>query len=214
MNEIRQKSADSDGEAEITLGLLNAVEENSALTQRSVAGELGIALGLTNAYLKRCVRKGLIKVSMAPANRYAYYLTPKGFSEKSRLTARYLSTSFNFFRAARSQCSEVLAECAGRGWKRVVLAGPGDLSEIATLCAAEHGLELLGVLATGADDSAANGLPVFEHLDDITGFDGIVITDLTEPQKVFNRLVKLVPQERVLAPRMLNISRTRPKLVR
>ena len=89
-------------EAKITLGLLSAVEANSALTQRSVASDLGIALGLANAYLKRCVRKGLVKVKQVPANRYSYYLTPKGFAEKSRLTAEYLSISFNFFRSARS----------------------------------------------------------------------------------------------------------------
>ena len=63
------------------------VEENSQITQRSLASELGIALGLTNAYLKRCVRKGWVKINQAPANRYAYYLTPRGFAEKSRLTA-------------------------------------------------------------------------------------------------------------------------------
>ena len=93
--------ATADNETEITLGVLNAVHENSAVTQRSVAQQLGIALGLTNAYLKRCVKKGLIKVNQIPPNRYAYYLTPKGFSEKTRLTAEYFSSSFVFFRRAR-----------------------------------------------------------------------------------------------------------------
>jgi len=214
MNEIRQQSADSDDEAVITLGLLNAVEENSALTQRSVAGDLGIALGLANAYLKRCVRKGLIKVSMAPANRYAYYLTPKGFAEKSRLTARYLSISFNFFRAAREQCSATFQECADRGWKRVLLAGTGDMSEIATLCAAEIGIELVGILDAGADAAEIAGLAVVARMEDAGQYDAVVITDLREPQKTFNALIKTVEPERVLAPRMLNVSRTRPKLAR
>ena len=71
-------SSDLDNKAKITLGLLNMVHDNSATSQRSMAGDLGIALGLANAYLKRCVKKGLIKVSQVPANRYAYYLTPKG----------------------------------------------------------------------------------------------------------------------------------------
>ena len=39
----------------ITLGLLTAIEQDSTLTQRSVAKDLGIALGLANSYLKRCV---------------------------------------------------------------------------------------------------------------------------------------------------------------
>ncbi len=79
------QTANTDGE--ITLGLLNTVHENTSLTQRSIAQELGIALGLTNAYLKRCVKKGFIKVRQIPRNRYVYYLTPKGFAEKSRLSA-------------------------------------------------------------------------------------------------------------------------------
>src|SRR5689334_4018081 len=94
----------SPSEAQITLGMLTAVEGNSGVTQRTLARELGIALGLTNTYIKRCVNKGLIKVTHIPAKRYAYYLTPKGFSEKSRLTAQYLTHSFNFFRIARAQC--------------------------------------------------------------------------------------------------------------
>ena len=55
----------TDSETAITLQLLSAVEENDAVTQRSMAQDLGIALGLANAYLKRCVRKGLIKVAKA-----------------------------------------------------------------------------------------------------------------------------------------------------
>ena len=60
------------------------------MTQRHLADRLGVALGLANSYLRRCARKGLIKITQAPDNRYLYYLTPQGFTEKTRLTARYL----------------------------------------------------------------------------------------------------------------------------
>ena len=110
MAEPKAAPSESATETEITLGLLNAVHDNSAVTQRTVARELGIALGLANAYLKRCVKKGLIKVSQVPPNRYAYYLTPQGFAEKSRLTAEYLSYSFTFFRRAREQFPSLGAE--------------------------------------------------------------------------------------------------------
>ena len=113
----------------IMLGLLESVERNGAQTQRHLASELGIALGLVNAYLKRCVKKGLVKVSEAPVRRYAYYLTPKGFAEKSRLTIDYLSYSFSFFRQARSDCAEVLAAAKGRGWNRIVLIGRASCRE-------------------------------------------------------------------------------------
>ena len=96
-------SEDADN-ARIVLGLLESVERDGGQSQRRIASDLGIALGLVNAYLKRCVKKGLVKVSDAPARRYIYYLTPQGFAEKSRLTVEYLSHSFGFFRQAKSDC--------------------------------------------------------------------------------------------------------------
>src|ERR1700687_3553185 len=99
---------DSGEDERIVLDLLNSVDDG-AQSQRRIAEELGIALGLVNAYLKRCIKKGLVKVGQAPARRYAYYLTPQGFAEKSRLTVEYLSDSFSFFRRARTDCAAVFA---------------------------------------------------------------------------------------------------------
>src|SRR5712692_11487342 len=96
----------------IVLGLLSSVENDGEPSQRRIALELGIALGLVNAYLKRCVKKGLVKVGEAPARRYAYYLTPQGFAEKSRLTVEYLSYSFGFFRQAKADCAALLQAAA------------------------------------------------------------------------------------------------------
>src|SRR5450631_1552020 len=103
-------TAQDEDNQRIMLGLLQSVERDGGQSQRRLAAELGIALGLVNAYLKRCIKKGLVKVGEAPARRYAYYLTPQGFAEKSRLTVDYLSSSFSFFRRARSDCSELMAE--------------------------------------------------------------------------------------------------------
>src|SRR5579885_3412822 len=140
-----RRLADENAEASrIMLGLLDAVEQDRAHSQRHLASELGIALGLVNAYLKRCVKKGLVKVSDAPARRYAYYLTPQGFAEKSRLTVQYLSNSFSFFRLAKSDCA--LVQAKARGFSRVVLAGQSDLAEVAILCAVEAGIAIVAVV--------------------------------------------------------------------
>src|ERR1700685_4267370 len=106
-------------DARILLDLLNSVERDGGQSQRKLASELGIALGLVNAYLKRCVKKGLLKAREAPARRYVYYLTPQGFAEKSKLTVDYLSYSFSFYRQARADCTQILAEAKARGVNRV-----------------------------------------------------------------------------------------------
>jgi len=207
MSERQGPSTAVDHETEITLGLLSAVEENAGLTQRSAARQLGIALGLTNAYLKRCIKKGLIKVKQIPPNRYAYYLTPKGFAEKSRLTADYLSGSFTFFRRARSQCDALLADCAAHGRRRIALYGVSDLAEIAVLCAGEHEVDLVGVVDEAADRTRFFDLPVVSALAQLGPVDAVLITDLKTPQASFGRLTGALPLDRILTPRMLRVSR-------
>ena len=132
--------------ARIVLGLLESVERDGAQSQRKLASDLGIALGLVNAYLKRCVKKGLLKIGQAPPRRYAFYLTPQGFTEKSRLTVEYLSSSFSFFRSAREDCASVLKAAHARGWNRIALIGVSDLAEIATICALEQGIAIVAVV--------------------------------------------------------------------
>jgi DNA-binding MarR family transcriptional regulator len=208
---MREKNPDT-----ITLGVLSAIESDGRATQRAISKELGIALGLTNAYLKRCVKKGYIKVQQIPANRYAYYLTPQGFAEKSRLTADYLSMSFNFFRSSREQCAEILQVCEERRWSRVALAGCGDLAEIFSLCRREDSkVEVVGIIDTSKAGDAPEtfaGLPVVRRLTDLAKIHAVVVTDIQNAQRVFDGLSKSIPPERVLTAPMLKVSRAQPKL--
>ena len=201
----------------ITLGVLSAIEEDERATQRAISEELGIALGLANAYLKRCVKKGFVKVRHIPANRYAYYLTPTGFAEKSRLTADYLSMSFNFFRSSREQCAELFDVCEEKRWTRVALAGCGDLAEIATLCQREgSGVEIIGIVNTAGDTNPQErfaGLPVVNRLTDLDKVRAVIVTDIVNAQKVYDRLSKAIPPERILTAPLLKISREMPRLV-
>src|ERR1700740_159853 len=139
-------TAQDEDSQRILLGLLQSVERDGGQSQRRLAAELGIALGLVNAYFKRCVKKGLVKVSEAPARRYAYYLTPQGFAEKSRLTIEYFSYSFSFFRQARAEGAAAIASAKGRGWSRVALAGVSDLAEITRISALDSGVDIVAVV--------------------------------------------------------------------
>ena len=196
-----------DNEREITLGVLNAIHENAQVTQRTVASELGIALGLVNAYLKRCAKKGLIKIQQIPANRYAYYLTPKGFAEKTRLTTEYLSQGFLFFRLARAEFSDLYAECQSRNWRRVALAGLSDLAEIAVLCAAEHDIELIGIIDEETEKRAFADIPVVPDLSRLERTNVVIVTEMEDPQGAFERLCGVMPADRVLTPSLLNVTR-------
>src|SRR5258708_408022 len=170
----------------IVLDLLTSVEHDGDRSQRHIAAELGIALGLVNAYLKRCVKKGLVKVRDAPARRYAYYLTPHGFAEKSRLTVQYLSDSFSFFRLAKADCARVLEAAKARGFSRLVLAGKSDLAEIAILCAVEASVTIVAIVDPRSDDSQFTPSALLKSYADVTGkFDAVIVTDVTSAEMSF-----------------------------
>jgi len=189
------------------LGLLESVERDGGLTQRRLASELGVALGLVNAYIKRCVKKGLLKAGEAPTRRYGYYLTPQGFSEKARLTVEYLAYSFSLFRKARSEYGVAISSASGRGFNRVALAGVSDLAEIATICALESGTKVVAVIDASSEKQVFVGIPVFASFEAVPeSFDAVVITALRDAGDVFRDACRRYGRERVIVPPLLGLS--------
>lgn len=190
-------------EDELTLRLLQAVDERSDVTQRRLSQRLGVALGLTNSYLRRCMRKGLIKIREAPSNRYLYYLTPKGFSEKSRLTASYLATSFDFYRNASGACRDVLDVCNSNGWHRIVLCGMSELCEIAVVRAHETNVELLGIYEPRSVRDSFLGILVYSDWDSIPRADAYIVTDLVNADRITASVAQSIATDRLLAPDLM-----------
>lgn len=191
---------------ELTLELLDAIERRSDVSQRHLSQQLGIALGLTNSYLKRCARKGYVKIKEVPANRYLYYLTPKGFAEKSRLTARFLSTSLTFYRQSAESCSELFHLCAARGWQRLVLCGASDLAEIACMRAAGSTVSMSGIYDPNCREEVFSSLPVQREWEHVASADAFIITGLKDPLGTYWDIHDRVNDPtRVLVPRVLGL---------
>lgn len=203
--------------AALVLGVLSAVEQDANVTQRALSSELGIALGLANAVLKRCVRKGLIKIANAPLNRYVYYLTPQGIAEKGRLTVAYLRVSFDLFRDARRQFSDLMGDLAGRGATRVALVGVSELTEAALLSARESGVEVVCAI------DPAHVLPDYLGVSAVADFtalpgpvDAVLICDLGDPLAAYESAQAAAPalgldRTRVVAPPLLRLNLRRAR---
>lgn len=190
-----------------TLGLLVSVAEAPKVSQRSLAGRMGVALGLANAYLRRAASKGWIKVRQAPARRFLYYLTPEGFAEKASLTREFLSDSLRFFRRVRVQSTELLAAAQKTGAKRVAFYGCGDLAEIAAISARELGLEIVGVIDAQRNVEHFAELPVFRDLDSCGPVDAVLVTDMNDPQASFDALKGRLADDRILVMALLHVVR-------
>lgn len=193
----------------LVLGLLTSLEADGAQSQRRIAADLGVALGLVNAYLKRAIKKGFVKVGQAPARRYAYYLTPQGFSEKSRLTVQFLSDSFSLFRKAKEEYGRLFERAQALGYRRIVLAGQSDLCEIAILCAVDGPISILAIVDPDAIATRFIGVKVVSSYALVDEpFDAVVLTHLTGARSVFDQAVSTFGAEKVLAPDLLGL---RPK---
>jgi len=196
-------NTERDREDALTLEILDTIEKKENVSQRHLARHLGVALGLANSYLKRCVRKGYVKVTQAPANRYLYYLTPKGFSEKSRLTAQYLSYSLSFYRKAGESCLRVFDDCEKNGWRRLLLCGVSDLAEIATLRAMERDIQVIGFLDGSFERDTFLNRPVWRTNESIEQFDACMLTDLTSPTASYRKLQDALVHRPILVPDVL-----------
>lgn len=199
--------ADDNHNMRVTLDLLESIERDGAQTQRRLAQEAGVAVGLVNAYLKRCINKGFVKVSQAPARRFAYYLTPKGFAEKSRLTVSYLSTSLSFFRTARTECADLLQAARLHGFTRLALAGQSDLAEICIICSVDADVKIVSVVDAESQVRHVAGVPVVNSFGAIeVELDAVVITDLTQPMQSLQLALSQFGDDRVFVPRLLRLS--------
>lgn len=93
------------------------------------------------------------------------------------------------------------------GWRRIALAGCGELAEIATLCATERDVELVGILDPDAKDGTFAGLPVRATLKALPKRDALLVTDLRAPQATYDALTQAMQPEKVLTPPLLGVSR-------
>lgn len=171
--------------------ILDEVSKNSEVTQRSLSRRLGVALGLTNLYMKRLGRKGLIKVVNLKANRLRYELTPNGIAQKTAMAFQYVQDSYVFYREARRSLTNTFSKLKADGVRSVVLYGTGDLAEIALLSLQEAQLDLAGVVSPQHAGQTLCGRPVRDPtaLSQIT-YDKVVVLDRnrSEAAKVFDDL--------------------------
>ena len=191
------------------LRVLELVEERDKITQRGVATELEIAVGMANALIKRLVHKGYIKVKDAPSRRYGYYITPEGFMEKGRLVSKYIANSFKFFGEARRDYEAIACQISEGQIAGVCCVGTGEVREIAQMVFAAHNIEVICVLDVLAHENQRH----FQSYSDIpmeliSRIGCLVITETRRPHKVFEIVSSASVDKEILAPAFMKIKKS------
>ncbi len=173
-----------------SLQILDELSNNDSLTQRDLSSRLGIALGLVNSYIKNLIKKGYITVKAIPPKRYAYYLTPKGLAEKTRLSYDLLHDYTRIYREARNGLKKLFRGLETAGAKKILFAGSDEVAEIAYLTLQESDLELVGVVddeKTG-DTFFASIIQPFSAIEHMK-YDCIVVTTYLQRDSIFKELI-------------------------
>ena len=194
-----------DERARRDLALLNSIAEDEHLTQRTLSSKLGIALGLTNIYLKRFVHKGYMKCVSVQPNRLSYLLTPKGIAEKARLTYEFWEYSLHLYHGVRQHLRTVLGELVAGGAERVAIYGTGEAAELAYLSLKELGLEPVAVFDRQAD-STFLGMPVRALCDEsAVQYEAMIVATLENPERLIAELISQgVAEDRLVTLRPPN----------
>ena len=183
-----------------TLKLLEAVDSSHPPTQRELASDLNISLGLVNAFMKRLAKKGYFKITTMPKNRAKYLLTPKGALEKSRLTYVYIRYSVGFYREIREMLVTLFGRLEQEGVETITLYGCGEVAELAHLFLQNTSIKLGGVFDQEPGRRVFFGHMVesYEQLAQ-DGYEYVLLTQTDDIQSYFDRLVSIgVAPERIL----------------
>lgn len=174
---------------DITLRILDELTRESSITQRNLSNKLGIALGLVNTYIKRLGKKGYIKVTSIPKNRVKYILTPKGFTEKVRLTYEYMHYSINYFKDIRKRIDSIYRQMIASGAKDILIWGDGEVAEISFVSMRGLPLNLVGVVDSKRVDNGFFGHNIYSFEDfPFLNYDAILVSSFgeEETQKIEN----------------------------
>ena len=90
--------------------VLREIDNSSKPTQRQLANKLGFSLGKLNYCIKALKKKGLVKISNFEKNpnklKYIYILTPRGISQKTRLTINFMKAKMKEYDTLKKELNE------------------------------------------------------------------------------------------------------------
>ena len=90
--------------------VLRKIKSKPNSSQRALASELGFSLGKLNYCLKALKVKGLIKIKNFQKNPnklgYTYIITPKGISEKTKLTLNFMKRKMQEYDELKSELNK------------------------------------------------------------------------------------------------------------
>ena len=120
------------------LDILRIVAGNPSISQRMIAMQTGISLGQVNFLIKKCAKKGLIKIEGQTSKSIRYNITPRGIAEKAALTLRYIKVSYGAVIILTDKIRELAKEYELDEKKIYVYGAQDEMMDICKLALGER----------------------------------------------------------------------------
>ena len=191
MRSVREHK-ELEGQSYRELRLLEEVSRAPQVSQRRLASQLGIALGLTNVLLKNLAKKGYIRIVQVRWRSWIYILTPSGITRKVQLTCAYIDGFLSHYRHIRDIIQEDLAELSLDKDSQIAIFGRTELGELAFLVLRNLGITNIAIIDVEESADDFLGMPVL-GLDSVSAEDyaKVVVAFPTDLQSRYEELQRI-----------------------
>ena len=121
--------------------ILMILADNNDISQRDLAQKAGISLGTVNSLLKKCVKKGLLKIERLNSRNLKYILTPAGMKEKMKRTLSYVKRSYKAIIKLQEEIYQLACK-EDKAGREICIWGPEDeIAEIVEYTLTNKGID-------------------------------------------------------------------------
>jgi len=150
------------------LTVLDALENEEAMSQRKLSAATGLNLKKINFCLHKLLEKGYIKFERVRRNPqklvYLYLLTPEGLRAKSQLTYRFIQFTMTHYGQIEEKIRLNIDKLIQMNVKRVALFGISDMTRILFDLVSEPDIEIIGVIDDDYNKKEFCGYPILQRL--------------------------------------------------
>ena len=190
---------------------LEELEKGEITTQKELSNNLRVSIGFINALIKKFLKKGYIKAKQAPYKRFIYYLTAKGYIEKSKLVSEYINSSLDFFRTLRKEFNKMFSfEREKNEFVSFILFGVSEVTEICIISALDNNMKVSYIVDKKFKSKKFLGINVLKKIRKLKENEKIIITDKDKSQNLYSKLSKIFNEDQLIIIPTLSISRNKP----
>jgi DNA-binding MarR family transcriptional regulator len=177
--------------------ILTALEQNPAISQHTLAHEVGLTSSMVNNYIRDLSQNRLISVKGTTNRTMSYNLTPKGIREKMSLLISYNLETTTLYMDAKKEFALRLQKIYEEGIHRAVLFGAGETAEIIYNASQSLKLEIIGIVDNDPEKQEklfGNLIIKSPHCIQEIKPDGVIIASVGRQDEIYKQITVLIKQ--------------------